>query len=98
MAAGRHATAGGSLEQAVAGVRRRNLAVGLGILALLGAAGVAARPRRPARARLARQQLEFVAGVTHELHTPLAVIRSAGQNLARRHRHRARSRSGATAR
>jgi signal transduction histidine kinase len=35
------------------------------------------------RARyLARQQLEFVAGVTHELHTPLAAIRSAGQNLA----------------
>ncbi len=26
--------------------------------------------------------MEFVAGVTHELQTPLAVIRSAGQNLA----------------
>ena len=32
--------------------------------------------------RLARQQIEFVAGVTHELNTPLAAIRSAGQNLA----------------
>ncbi|MES1211417.1 MAG: HAMP domain-containing sensor histidine kinase, partial [Acidobacteriota bacterium] len=32
--------------------------------------------------RLARQQMEFVAGVTHELHTPLTAIRSAGQNLA----------------
>jgi signal transduction histidine kinase len=32
--------------------------------------------------RLARRQLEFVAGVTHELRTPLAVIRSAGENLA----------------
>ena len=32
--------------------------------------------------RLAKQQVEFVAGVTHELQTPLAVIRSAGQNLA----------------
>jgi signal transduction histidine kinase len=32
--------------------------------------------------RLARQQIEFVAGVTHELHTPLTAIRSAGQNLA----------------
>jgi signal transduction histidine kinase len=32
--------------------------------------------------RLARQQIEFVAGVTHELNTPLTAIRSAGQNLA----------------
>jgi signal transduction histidine kinase len=31
---------------------------------------------------LARQQLEFVAAVSHELHTPLAIIRSAGENLA----------------
>ena len=73
---------GGSLEHAVAAVRRRNLAVGLGVLALLGAAGfVLATGAQRARA-LARQQLEFVAGVTHELNTPLAAIRSAGQNLA----------------
>jgi signal transduction histidine kinase len=32
--------------------------------------------------RLARQQMEFVAGVSHELRTPLAVICSAGENLA----------------
>jgi signal transduction histidine kinase len=32
--------------------------------------------------RLARQRMELVAGVTHELNTPLAAIRSAGQNLA----------------
>ena len=32
--------------------------------------------------RLARQQINFVAGVTHELRTPLAVICSAGENLA----------------
>jgi signal transduction histidine kinase len=31
---------------------------------------------------LRRQQLEFVAGVTHELNTPLAALQSAGQNLA----------------
>ena len=45
-----------------------------------------ARPSWPPGAqrarRLARQQMEFVAGVTHELNTPLAAIRSAGQNLA----------------
>jgi signal transduction histidine kinase len=66
----------------VARVRRRNLAVGLGVLALLGAtAAVLAAGAQRAR-RLARQQMEFVAGVTHELNTPLAAIRSAGQNLA----------------
>jgi signal transduction histidine kinase len=32
--------------------------------------------------RLARQRIEFVAGVTHELHTPLTAICSAGENLA----------------
>jgi signal transduction histidine kinase len=32
--------------------------------------------------RLASQQLTFVAGITHELRTPLAVIRSAAENLA----------------
>ena len=32
--------------------------------------------------RLARQQMEFVAGVSHELRTPVAVIRSAAENLA----------------
>ncbi len=73
---------GGSLEQAVTAVRRRNLAVGLGVLALLGAAGVVLATGAQRARRLARQQLEFVAGVTHELNTPLAAIRSAGQNLA----------------
>jgi signal transduction histidine kinase len=73
---------GGSFEAAVARVQRRNLATGFGVLALLGATvlvlvGSAQRARR-----LARQQLEFVTGVTHELNTPLAAIRSAGQNLA----------------
>jgi signal transduction histidine kinase len=73
---------GGSLEQTVARVRRRNLGVGLGTLALLGAtAALLATSAQRAR-RLARQQMEFVAGVTHELNTPLAAIRSAGQNLA----------------
>ena len=32
--------------------------------------------------RLRLQQLEFVAGVTHELNTPVAALTSAGQNLA----------------
>lgn len=73
---------GGSLENTVASIRRRNLAVGLGLLGLLGAtAAILATGAQRARA-LARQQMEFVSGVTHELNTPLAAIRSAGQNLA----------------
>lgn len=73
---------GGSLEQAVAAVRRRNLAVSLGVLALLGAAGVVLAIGAQRARGLARQQIELVASVTHELNTPLAAIRSAGQNLA----------------
>ena len=72
----------GTLEEAVTAIRRRNLALSLGILALLGiTAGLMFVTAQRAQ-RLARQQIEFVAGVTHELHTPLTAIRSAGQNLA----------------
>jgi signal transduction histidine kinase len=72
----------GSLEAAVAGARRRNLAIGFGILLLLTVSVVllAASSRRAQR--LAQQQIEFVAGISHELRTPIAVIRSAGENLS----------------
>jgi signal transduction histidine kinase len=72
----------GSLDAVVERLRRRNLGISLGILALL-AAGMAVLLVSTRRAeRLARLQMEFVAGVSHELRTPLAVIRSAGDNLA----------------
>lgn len=72
----------GSLDQAVAGGMRRSLALGLGVLSVL-ALSVWALDRSARRAQLlAGQQLDFVAGVTHELMTPLAAVRSAGQNLA----------------
>lgn len=72
----------GSIEAAVGRWRRRNLGVSFGILLLLGgAAGLLTISARRAR-RLAAQQMAFVAGVTHELRTPLAVIRSAAENLA----------------
>jgi signal transduction histidine kinase len=72
----------GSLEAAVAGVRRRNLAISFGVLLLLtvSVALLTATTRRAHR--LARQQMEFVAGVSHELRTPVAVIRSAAENLS----------------
>jgi signal transduction histidine kinase len=72
----------GSLAAAVSGVRRRNLAISFGILLLLGAGIVMTAISAKRAERLARQQINFVAGVTHELRTPLAVICSAGQNLA----------------
>jgi signal transduction histidine kinase len=72
----------GSLEESVAHIRRHNLGVSLGILALLGVTAGIMMVTTQAAQRLARQQIEFVAGVTHELHTPLTAIRSAGQNLA----------------
>lgn len=72
----------GSLETAVAHVRRHNLAISLGILALVAVTSGLMVVATQRAERLARQQIEFVAGVTHELHTPLTAIRSAGQNLA----------------
>jgi signal transduction histidine kinase len=72
----------GSLEDAVTAVRRRNLAISLGILALLAATMSLMMVVTQRAQRLARLQIEFVAGVTHELNTPLTAIRSAGQNLA----------------
>jgi signal transduction histidine kinase len=73
---------GGTFEAAVASVQRRNLATGFGALALLAATALVLVASAQRARRLARQQLEFVTGVTHELNTPLAAIRSAGQNLA----------------
>lgn len=72
----------GSLAAVVSSARTRNLAISFGILLLLGA-GILMTAISTRRAeRLARQQINFVAGVTHELRTPLAVICSAGENLA----------------
>jgi signal transduction histidine kinase len=72
----------GSLDAAVARLRRRNLAIGLAVVTLLG--GTAALLLLSARQvqRLARREMELVAGITHELRTPLAAIGSAADNLA----------------
>jgi signal transduction histidine kinase len=72
----------GTLEHAVLHFRYKNMAISGGILILLAAAvGMVMVSTQRVR-KLARQQMELVAGVTHELHTPITAIRSAGQNLA----------------
>ena len=72
----------GSVDAVVAAVRRRNLAVSGGVLALLLASAVLIVVSAQRARRLADRQVEFVAGVSHELRTPLAVICAAGDNLA----------------
>lgn len=72
----------GSLEAAVSRARVRNLSLSFGVLAIL-TIGVFMISINAQRAKtLAAQQMDFVATVTHELRTPLAVIRSAAQNLS----------------
>jgi signal transduction histidine kinase len=72
----------GSLEAAVNAVRYRNLTISVGMLLLLGLSIISLLISAHRARRLARQQLEFVAGVSHELRTPLSVLKSAGENLA----------------
>ena len=72
----------GSVDFVVAKARLRSLGVSAFILALLGVSVVLIVVSAQRARRLADRQLEFVAGVSHELRTPVAVIASAGENLA----------------
>ncbi len=72
----------GSLADAVAQQRVRNLGMGLGVLLLLAGAMALVFASARRAGRLAAMQMEFIAGVTHELRTPLAVISSIGENLS----------------
>jgi signal transduction histidine kinase len=72
----------GSVEAAVGALRRRNLMASFGVLAVLAVTmGLILTASQRAR-RLARLQMDFVAGISHELRTPLAVISSAAENIA----------------
>jgi signal transduction histidine kinase len=72
----------GSLEIAVAANRRRNLALSLGSLLLLAVSMALIIVSARRAQKLARLQIDFVAGISHELRTPLSVICSAADNLA----------------
>ena len=72
----------GSLSQAVLLQRLRNIAISLGILALLSLALIVLLLLYRRARQLTEQEREFIASVTHELRTPLAVMYSAGENLS----------------
>lgn len=74
--------ASGSLEAAVESHRRRNQMIALAALLLTGSAIAMLIVSARRAQKLARLQMEFVAGVSHELRTPLTVIGSAASNLA----------------
>ena len=73
---------GGALGAFIADSRRRDLAIGFGVLLLL-VISVAILIFTSTRAqRLAKLQMDFVTAVSHELRTPLTVISSAAENIA----------------
>ncbi|HLY98765.1 MAG TPA: HAMP domain-containing sensor histidine kinase [Candidatus Angelobacter sp.] len=72
----------GSLEEAVNGLRWRNLSVSFGVLVVLAITMALVVINSQRARRLAMLQMDFVAGVSHELRTPLAVISSAAENIA----------------
>ena len=72
----------GSIDAFIRGERNRNLAIGFGIyLLLLGSIIAIVYSSLRAKA-FAQRQIDFVSSVSHEFRTPLAVIYSAGENLA----------------
>lgn len=72
----------GSLEQFITNTRRKNLGISFGILSLLGVSIVLIFLSAQRAKLFAQRQIDFVSSVSHEFRTPLAVIYSAGENLA----------------
>src|SRR5208282_2047773 len=73
---------GSSLPDAVARYWRRDLLLGFGVLLVLAASMALVLIWTQRIRRLAKMQMDFVAGVSHELRTPVSVISSAAENLA----------------
>ncbi|MBA2736292.1 MAG: HAMP domain-containing histidine kinase, partial [Pyrinomonadaceae bacterium] len=66
----------------ITNTRRKNLAISFSILSLLAISVILIFVSAQRAQLLARRQIEFVSSVSHEFRTPLAVIYSAGENLA----------------
>ena len=73
---------GGALGAFVADSRRRDLAIGFGVLFLLVISMAILIFTSTRAQRLAKLQMDFVTAVSHELRTPLTVISSAAENIA----------------
>jgi len=73
---------GGSMAEAAALYWRRDLLLGFGVLLVLAASMTLVLVWTQRIRRLAKMQMDFVAGVSHELRTPVSVISSAAENLA----------------
>jgi two-component system, OmpR family, sensor histidine kinase SenX3 len=71
----------GSVEVAVQQLRRRDLAVSFGVLLILAATMALIIFTSQRARRLATLQMDFVAGISHELRTPIAAILSASENM-----------------
>ena len=72
----------GSLDAAVTQARNRNLIISFGILSLLAISTIIIIVISRRAQGLAQKQMDFVAGVSHEFRTPLAVIHAVSENLA----------------
>jgi len=73
---------GGALGTFIADSRRRDLAIGFGVLFLLVISMAILIFTSTRAQRLAKLQMDFVTAVSHELRTPLTVISSAAENIA----------------
>lgn len=74
---------GGALGTFVAEINRRNLAISFGLLLLLVISGTVWIIISNRAQRLARLQMNFVTAVSHDLRTPITIISSAADNIAR---------------
>lgn len=72
----------GSIEELIEYSRLHTLISSLIVLVLLAGSSLMLMLATARSRRLARQQIEFVAGVSHELRTPLTVIQSMSYNLS----------------
>lgn len=72
----------GSIDRYIQSEQRKDSAVTLAIYFLIVGSILAVVVSAQRAKRFAQRQVDFVSGVSHEFRTPLAVIYSAGENLA----------------